>query len=344
MQKRKLTATQEQALRAAHKSLKDKQQAYRINAVILWSQYFTFEEISDVLMLSEKSIRDHVKRYKEGGIKRLLLNHHKGSSSKLNDEQLKVFDQHLQEDTYLTVESIIAYVKAAYKVDYTVSGMTDLLHRMNFTHKKSKLVPAKANKEAQEQFLECLEIARKTKGKNDPILYMDGVHPQHNTVQATGWIKKGEENIIKSNTGRRRININGVLNADTHEVIVREDATINAQSTIKLLESVEAAYPLAVIIYVICDNARYYKCPLVIEFLETSTVRLVFLPPYSPNVNLIERLWKFMKKKVLHNHYYEKFDEFKREISDFFGNINQYSDELSSLLTNDFNLLDAEQG
>ncbi len=344
MQKRKLTATQEQALRASHKSLKDKQQAYRINAVILWSEHFTSEEISKVLMLSEKTIKNYVNRYKEGGIKRLLFNDHKGSASKLNDEQLKVFDQHLQENTYLTVESIVAYVQTAYQVGYSVSGMTDLLHRMNFTHKKSKLVPAKANKDAQEHFLECLEIARKKKGKNDPILYMDGVHPQHNTVQAYGWIKKGEEHIIKSNTGRRRLNINGVLDADSHEVIVREDTTINAQSTIKLLESVEVAYPLAVIIYVICDNARYYKSRLVKEFLKTSKVRLVFLPPYSPNLNLIERLWKFMKKKVLHNHYYEKFDEFKREISDFFGNIHQYNDELSSLLTNEFNLLDVEQG
>ena len=95
----------------------------------------------------------------------------------------------------------------------------------------------------QEQFLKQLEELRKNKGASDPILYMDGVHPQHNTMLAYGWIKKGQDNIIKSNTGRQRININGALDAETHAVISRDDERINAQSTIALLEQVETAYP-----------------------------------------------------------------------------------------------------
>lgn len=94
-----------------------------------------------------------------------------------------------------------------------------IIHRLKFTYKKSKLVPAKADKEKQEQFLKQLNELRKSKGASDPILYMDGVHPQHNTMLAYGWIKKGKDNIIKSNTRRQRININGALDADTHAVI-----------------------------------------------------------------------------------------------------------------------------
>lgn len=101
------------------------------------------------------------------------------------------------------------------------------------------------------------------------------------------------------------------------------------------------AYPLAVIIYVICDNARYYRSRLVSQFLEASKIQLVFLPSYSPNLNLIERLWKFMKKKVLYNKYYEKFDIFKEVTLEFFENIQQYKPELDSLLTNHFHLLNA---
>ena len=194
----------------------------------------------------------------------------------------------------------------------------------------------------QEQFLKQLEELRAKKGKNDPVLYMDGVHPQHNTMLAYGWIKKGQDNIIKSNTGRQRININGALDAESHAVIAREDERINAQSTIALLEQVEAAYPLAAIIYVICDNARYYRSKLVGQFLETSKIQLVFLPSYSPNLNLIERLWKFMKKQVLYNKYYEKFDVFKKTALGFFENIQLYKAELDSLLTNNFRVLNAE--
>ena len=262
--------------------------------------------------------------------------------AKLSVIQLKELDEHLEQNTYLTVEAIIAYVDEKNGVSYTVSGMTDLLHRLKFTYKKSKLVPAKADKKKQEQFLVQLEDIKSSKGENDPILYMDGVHPQHNTMLAYGWIKRGQDNIVKSNSGRQRVNINGALDSETHAVITREDESINAISTIELLKKIEAAYPLAIIIYVICDNARYYRSKLVSQFLETSKIQLVFLPSYSPNLNLIERLWKFMKKKILYNKYYEKFDTFKEVTLGFFENIQQYKPELDSLLTNNFRLLSAD--
>lgn len=342
MNKLTLTAAEIIALKQAHRACKDKRAADRIKAIYSLGTGFSVEDVVKILMLDEETLRNYVKRYQSGGINALITDHYKGSFSKLSAAQLFELNIHLEQTTYLTVEAIIAYVDEAYDVLYSVSGMTDLLHRLKFTYKKSKLVPAKADKEKQEQFLKQLNELRKNKGAGDPILYMDGVHPQHNTMLAYGWIKKGQDNIIKSNTGRQRININGALDADTHAVITREDESINAISTIALLEQVEAAYPLAVIIYVICDNARYYRSNLVGKFLETSKIQLIFLPSYSPNLNLIERLWKFMKKKVLYNKYYEKFDTFKEVTLEFFENIQQYNPELDSLLTGNFRLLNAD--
>jgi transposase len=341
MNKLTLTPAEIIALRQAHRACKDKRAADRIKAIYSLGTGFSVEDVVKILMLDEETLRNYVKRYQTGGINALITDHYMGSFSKLSAIQLLELNRHLEQTTYLTVEAIIAYVDEAYNVLYSVSGMTDLLHRLKFTYKKSKLVPAKADKEKQEQFLNQLEELRKNKGASDPILYMDGVHPQHNTMLAYGWIKKGQDNIIKSNTGRQRININGALDADTHAVITREDESINAISTIALLEQIEAAYPLAVIIYVICDNARYYRSKLVGKFLETSKIQLVFLPSYSPNLNLIERLWKFMKKQVLYNKYYEKFDTFKQTTLGFFEHIQQYKTELDSLLTNNFQLLNA---
>lgn len=303
---------------------------------------FSVKDVVEILMLDEETLRNYVKRYQSGGIKALIADHYQGSVSKLSTIQLNELETHLEQNTYLTVEAIIARVHEEYDVSYTLSGMTYLLHRLKFTYKKSKLVPAKADKKKQEQFLTQLEDLKASKGKNDPILYMDGVHPQHNTMLAYGWIKKGQDNIVKSNTGRQRVNINGALDSETHAVITREDESINALSTIELLKKVEVAYPLAIIIYVICDNARYYRSKLVGQFLETSKIQLIFLPSYSPNLNLIERLWKFMKKKVLYNKYYEKFDTFKEITLGFFDNIQQYKPELDSLLTNNFQLLSAD--
>ena len=113
-----------------------------------------------------------------------------------------------------------------------------LLHRLGFVYKK-------ANAELQRAYIEMLEKVLENRGKNDPHCYLDGVHPQHNTQLAYGWIKKGEEKIIKANSGRQRININGALNVDNLDVVIREDDTINTQSTLKLFETIEKKHPEA---------------------------------------------------------------------------------------------------
>lgn len=94
------------------------------------------------------------------------------------------------------------------------------------------------------------------KSPNVPVLFMDATHPRHNSMLAYGWIKKGERKEVKSNTGRKRININGALNAETREAIVVEADSINAESTICLLRKIEDCYPLAPYIYVFSDNAQ----------------------------------------------------------------------------------------
>ena len=151
-------------------------------------------------------------------------------------------------------------------------------------------------------------------------------------------IPKGEEKEVPTNTGRRRININGAININNFEAIAREDGRINAQSTIELLKQIEAAYPNASNIYIILDNARYYHAQIVSQFLKKSLIRFKFLPSYSPNLNLIERLWKFLKKKVINSCYYESYDIFKKTVMAFFENIKDYHDELATLLTEKFQI------
>ena len=85
-----------------------------------------------------------------------------------------------------------------------------------------------------------------------------------------------------------------------------------------------------------CDNARYYKNKALNEWLLSTKIVQIFLPPYSPNLNIIERLWKFLKKEVINTTFYRTFDEFKNGISNFFKNIKNYQDKLETLLTNNF--------
>ena len=164
----------------------------------------------------------------------------------------------------------------------------------------------------------------------------------HNTKPAYGWIRTGERKEIPTNTGRQRINLSGAIDITSKKVLIQEDTTLNAASTIEFLKKIEAAYPEAKKVYVFCDNARYYRNKEVSKFLESSKIEMCFLPPYSPNLNPIERLWKFMYENVLYNKYYEKFVEFKEEVLGFLQGLSYASAEiqaaLASRITDNFRL------
>jgi transposase len=111
-------------------------------------------------------------------------------------------------------------------------------------------------------------------------------------------------------------------------VIIHEDTVVNAQTTIQLFKKVEETYSQADTIYLFVDNAPYYRSQVLAEYVKSSRIELVFLPAYSPNLNLIERLWKWMKKKVINTFYYPTFCEFKQAVMGLFENVHDYKDEL----------------
>ena len=163
---------------------------------------------------------------------------------------------------------------------------------------------------------------------------MDGVHPTHNVQPAYGWIKTGVRKEIAANTGRMRLNLSGIIDVISHNVLVQEDKTLNAESTIQFFQNVEKAYPTKKKIHVFCDNAAYYRNARVKRYLETSKIDLHFLPPYSPNLNPIERLWKWMKERVIYNTYYREFEDFKLAVFGFFAALSVLAAD--SILGQDF--------
>ena len=144
---------------------------------------------------------------------------------------------------------------------------------------------------------------------------------------------------IKAPSGRSRFNVLGALDAITKElIVVSNDTYINSESIIQLLYQLAEKIPdTSIPVTLIMDNARYQKCQVVQEAAEILDIDLVFLPPYSPNLNLIERLWKYVKKSCLYSKYYDTFIEFKRAISDCLDKINsECNNEIQSLLSLNF--------
>ena len=301
----------------------------------------SYSTLSLQLSLDEVTIRRYEKRYLSEGLYGYLSNNYIGYEGKLDHSQLCELINELSSKIYLSSHEVCAWIKEKFGVTYHSQGVVHLLHRLDFVYKKPRLVPSKANADKQEEFLESFSQLQSNLKPNETIYFGDAVHAQHNTQLAYGWIRKGEEKGVKSNTGRSRININAVIDPETKDIIYRDDPTINAESTIKLFEKIEAKNPHMEKIYIIIDNAKYYKNKQVTGYLENSKIELLFLPPYSPNLNLIERLWKFMKKKVTYNRYYETFAEFRDNIFHFFNHINIYRKELETLLTCNFQIIDS---
>lgn len=122
-------------------------------------------------------------------------------------------------------------------------------------------------------------------------------------------------------------------------VIVTAES-INAQSTIELYRKLEEKHPEKTKIIIIRDNAKYYNNKDVQAYLTTSRIVEIPLPPYSPNLNPIERLWLFMQRELLYNHYYEHFSDFKEVIRKFFNeDFHLYRSQLSTFITDNFHVM-----
>ena len=124
---------------------------------------------------------------------------------------------------------------------------------------------------------------------------------------------------VRSGTGRQRYNVLGALNAVTHEVTrVCNQGYVTADTVCTLLRSLAGA-GLRVPITIVLDNARYQRCELVQSLARQLGIDLLFLPSYSPNLNLIERLWRFVRKQSLNSTWFDSFEQFQAAIDDCLG-------------------------
>ncbi len=336
-----LTERQVIELRLAHKTTRDKKVADRIKAIMCLHNGYTYEQVAQVLMIDEVTTRRYIEKYQKQGLDGLLECRYTSGVGKLTLTQEAGVRNYLIYRTPQTAKTVVAHIKERYRISYSTVGITHLLHRLGFVYKKPKVIPGKVEVEKQAEFIDQYKKLKENLGTKDRIYFADATHPQHNTTLAYGWILKGKRNdkYIKTNTGRKRLNLNGALDINGKTAIVLEEKTIDAHATINLLESIKQKQHHGKV-YIILDNASYHHSKVVTQWLKRrKRFKLIFLPPYSPNLNLIERLWLFFHKKITYNRYFESFEEFKRSSLNFFKNLNYYKQELATLLTDSFQTL-----
>lgn len=327
-------------LKVFQRNVGSRSEYVKVTSILMLDKGLSIMQISDYLGIDSSTVHRYRTSYQLDGIEKYLCTDYQGYWGRLSSMELSELRQEVKTTLYTDSKQIRAWLENRFGIRYSLSGMIDLLHRIGFTYKQTKQVPCEADIRAQHEFLEHLESLVEQGEVNEAVIYFaDGVHPTHNTRSTHAWIEKGTEREQLSVSGRDRVNINAVLNAnDITDVIAIECERVNSQSTKELYEKILLAHPEAKTIYVISDNARYYRNKELTEWVKTTRITPVFLPAYSPNLNLIERLWKFMRKKIINTNFYRKKEEFRQAVLSFFDNIKDYKDELTSLLTLNFHV------
>lgn len=277
---------------------KDLRKHIKLSVILNLDRGLSPGEVAAIFGIDDATVYRYLAAFKTKSLTDYIKGDWVSFSSKLTEHQLEQLREEVSSCLYNNAKDIKFWIKYHFRVDYHVKQVVKLLHKLGYVYKKTKIVPGKANKEAQEKFIAEFEQLMKQKPAKTKVFFNDGVHPRFTTRSDYGWIKKGEEFEIKSNPGRQGIHITGAIDAENPINLFSESqGSVNAQSTIALWENIELSHPKSDFIH-ICDNARYYHSKVIKEWLKAHPrTKIKYLPTYSPNLNPIERVWKLLKKE-----------------------------------------------
>lgn len=334
-----LDEKQKSELERLHDKTRDGRVRDRIKAVLLASEGWTTSMISQALRRHETTIITHLKDYQRS---EKLKPENGGSQGYLSKAQTEQLIEHLSDNTYFHNRDIVAYVKVRWGVQFTVSGMHKWLHHNGFSYKKPKGVPHKFDEQSQQTFIDEYEaLKQSTSPDEEPILFIDAVHPTQATKVSYGWIRTGQDKPVKTTGSRTRMNIVGALNLnDIAGTVVRCYDRINGDNIADFFEAVRNQYPQQKKLHIILDGAGYHRSEDVRAKAKELDIELHYLPPYSPNLNPIERLWKVMNEHARNNRYFTSAKQFREIITRFFDvTLPKIADSLTTRLNDNFQVL-----
>jgi transposase len=294
--------------------------ARRANALLSLDRGWNCVEVAEALLLDDDTVRDWHKLYDEGGISGLTRFEAGGSASHLSKAQEETLIAWVAATLPRSTRQVGAYIEKEFGVVYeSRPGLIALLHRLGLEYSKPETIGKKLAAKKQKAFIEAYEDLLNSLGRDEAVLFMDAVHPTHATRPVGCWAKAAENLAIEQTSGRQRLNVHGAIDLETGKTAMIDVESVDAASTIRLLQAIEAMYPLLATIHVFLDNARYHHAVLVHEWLAQPgrRIKLHFVPAYCPHLNPIERLWCVMHKHLTHNRCYATYREFAEAALEF---------------------------
>jgi transposase len=312
---------------------------------ILWLKHhgFCHDRIATLAGVSRSSVQRTLSAYLQGGLERIRQLPSKQSHSALDDHRASL-EELLTEQPPRSVKQARQLIEQHTGICRGLTQVRLFLHRLGLKPRKVAAIPVppkstlEEHVKTQAEFLEKeleprLEEARQGLRQ---LLFVDAAHFVFAPFLGVLWCLARQ--YIRAASGRKRYNVLAALDSVSHKLIqVSNHSYINAQSVCLLLRAVaEAAVP-GVPITLVLDNARYQKCGLVTELAKQMGIELLYLPSYSPNLNLIERVWKFVKAQSLRSTYYSSYEQFTAAIQQCLDDLpTKHKPAMDTLLTHDF--------
>jgi transposase len=289
--------------------------------------------IASTLCISADSVTNYIKQYKEGGLATVLEDRSYRPVSSLEPfmDCLRCF---FTVRPPATAKEAMAYIEQLTGIKLSEEQVRKTLKKLGLSYRRTGQIPGKANPQLQfEFFTQKLEprLEEASRGKRK-VFFVDAAHFVLGCFLGMVWCFT--RLFVKGASGRQRYNVLGAVDSHSKELIsIRTSDYINAIIVTELIDLIREKHPTAEITLVM-DNARYQRCKLVIDHAAAKEVELLFLPSYSPNLNIIERLWKLVKTNCLRNRYFPDFAAFRSAIDTFLDEINEkHQPKLESCLT-----------
>jgi transposase len=313
----------------------------RLHAVYFKAKLgYSNQQVAELCDLHAYTVSKYVHCYKNQGFTGLLKVGYGTNQSELETHQSSILTDFAQHPP-VSVNQAKERIQALTAIERSPSRVLAFMKRHQLSFRKLGHIPAKADSEKQALWLkEIFEpYLQKAKSGQCHLLFMDAAHFVLAPFLCAVW--SVVRMFIKAPAGRKRLNVLGAVNALSQQVsLLTNTSFVNAETIACFLAQLRSEYADTPLIIVL-DNARYQHCTFIKQLASQLNITLLFLPPYSPNLNMIERLWKFVKKKVLYGKYYPDFDQFQQAILTCLHDCNTlYQPQLKSLLTCRFQRFD----
>lgn len=312
----------------------------KMEVLYLKSQDVAHQEICRLCRISKTTLTTYLKQYQDGGLERLKEFGYAGPASAL-DEHTTSLEAYFKDHPPRTTAEAQQVIKERTGIERSPTQVQAFMKRLGMKCRKVGYVPGRAadpDKQAEQETFKTQQLEprlEEAQAGQRAMLFMDAAHFVQGVCLARVWCFVRV--FIASASGRQRFNVLGAVDAVTKQLFtVTNETYINAESVCLLLTQIAAAY-VGVPITIVLDNARYQKCEVVLRHAAALGIELLYLPSYSPQLNLIERLWRFVRKECLYSKYYPKFDGFKQAIADCIQSApTKHKDELETLLSWNF--------